>query len=494
MIKLEDKVSFFNYAKDNIVRKDFAFNEARYYKSEPRHPSICRDLNTSEVVLITNSQSQHYALKDLLEKLKQKQFVIHYGEGPIYSDYPKFHYFGLNYIIDSEHSTETQLAWGYCLPGDDVEVAIAKALGEALERQASYYTPTVTKLKLPRIYQGDASFLTKLIPHFLGNTTKQTQDVSRVWGFKAKSLTGDWKKFFPLECFYWGARKSADQPLLFHPTTSGSGAGTTKEKALLSAWYELIERDHFLLYWLSGAQPDIIENSSLPQELKDYVESCEKRYGLEVYFLDLDYDLGVSVRSCVLIDPILNRITMGAKAGPNTVELYKGALLEALAVLTSTRSFKKSISETELKAILAEKPFSQHITREARVNLYASKFGIDLIKSIYLSGQRKKIPTVDNVSKNTPDKANLESLILNFKNLVKKNGSGYHAYYHFFSSPWLKELNYHSAHIFVPSLLKLHLNEFFATPNSPRLDQFAVDKKIDINGRVKINGVPHFFP
>jgi thiazole/oxazole-forming peptide maturase SagD family component len=452
---------------------------------------------------VIQKDTQLYATKDLLETLRQEGFIRHYGEGPIFNDYPKFHYVGINYIIDKDTSTETQLAWGYCLPGGDVPTAFSKALGESLERQASYYLPGLSSAKFPRIKSGNASWLYPVVPHFTETQLKnndllvQTEkDLSQCHGFYAKALTGDRKRFFPFETFYWGSVVDPNQKIAFHHTTSGSGGGLTREQALVSGWNELIERDHLLLYWFTGIAPKKIATSSLPQSLKEYVERITRKYNLEIYFLDLRYDISLSVGACVIIDPVLHRISMGAKAGFNGKKTLESSLLEALAVLSSTRSRGETVSESELKNIISGAPFTNKILRSDRVNLYASAYGNELIRTSFLSGEEIDYASFDTTITvgETDYPQQLKYLTTLFTDLVSSNGPGYHAYFHEYESTWLSRLRYHAAHVFVPSLLKLHLNETFATPVAKRLLDFAKVHGMKDFDTTKVNPLPHFFP
>jgi thiazole/oxazole-forming peptide maturase SagD family component len=484
-----------------VEKKSFYAPHPHFSDSSTPKKTYCPD--GANGFIVTQKDPQLYATKNLLETLRQDGFIRHYGEGPIFNDYPKFHYVGINYIIDKDASAETQLAWGYCLPDGDVETAFSKALGESLERQASYYLPNLSSAKFPRIKSGDASWLYPLIPHFtdaqLNNNDLLVQtgdDLLHCQGFYAKSLTGDKKRFFPFETFYWGSVVDPDQKIAFHHTTSGSGGGLTRDQALVSGWNELIERDHLLLYWFSGIPPKRIAVASLPAELKEYIDRTTRKYNLEIYFLDLHHDINMSVGACVIIDPVLHRISMGAKAGFNGVQVLESSLLEALAVLSSTRSRDRAVSESELKDIISGTPFTNKVLRSDRVNLYASAYGNELMRTSFLCGEDTDFTSFDaNATVNlTNYSEQLEYLKTAFGALVEEYGPGYHAYFHEYESVWLDRLHYHAAHVFIPSLLKLHLNETLATPVSKRLYEFAeIHGKKDF-GAPKINPLPHFFP
>lgn len=486
------------------VSKNSFYSKHPHFHHLPSDYNSIPNQNDTNGLIITQNDTQLYITKDLLESLRQLKFINHYGEGPIFNDYPKFHYIGINYIIDHTTSSETQLAWGYCLPNGNVTTAFSKALGESLERQASYYLPGLTSAKFPKQKLSDASYLYNLIPHFTeeqlelnSKLIRGPQDLKGISGFFAKSLTSDKKRFFPFEAFYWGTVVNPQQKILFHPTTSGSGGGLTLNQALVSGWLESIERDHLLLYWFSGIPPKKIDINSLPTTFKNYVTKIINRYNLEIFFLDLSYDTDIITGACVVIDPVHHRITMGAKAGFSGINVLESSLLESLAVLSSTRSRGTPVSEETLKDILKVPPFTKIINRSDRVNLYGSNFGNNLIRDTFLSGSFIPFSDFDkknlNPYENSYDKQ-LDYLIKVFEKLVTDKGAGYHAYYHEFDSIWLDRLHYHAAHIFIPSLLKLHLNETLATPVSERLFTFAKEHGKNNLSKETINPLPHFFP
>jgi thiazole/oxazole-forming peptide maturase SagD family component len=504
MRKLDVISSFINRKENLSITKYFTSSKPEYFplKTTFKNFFLKNLLRTtdSEIIVVSDSPTGEVLL---CEKMKQAGLLYHYGEGTIINDYPKFNYAGLLFHVDSNHSEEIQTAWGYTMPYHKKEVAFSKALGEVIERQASYFTPTNKTAIFPTLKKGDASHLYQHIPKFsteqsnrIPFVTKKS-DMTSMLGFYAQSLTGDTKRFFPFEAFYWGHPASGDQPLFQHATTSGSGGGKTKTEATISGCFELIERDLLMLYWLSGVPAPIITNDSIPGNIGEYVKKCCNRYDLEIFFLNLSYDIAVTTIVCVVIDPTLQRVSMGAKSGLDLDSLLEGSLLEALAVLTTTRTKDKDWTDEELAETLKMKPFSYEISRKNRVTMYSNKTGVDIIRKKFLQGTAQPYSDIlfitQQYKENAGDKE-LPYLIAEFKKLVSKKGAGYHAYIHQFNSRWLNELEYHAVHVFIPSFIKLHLNEIFATPVSDRLTEFALTYNLKIESERDVNPLPHFFP
>lgn len=479
------------------------FDTARYFKfiKNIKFFVLGKLLGVQEGYFYIVKTNHQYAIRNLLDSLREKKFIEGYGEGVLFSDYPKFYFIGIVSFLKKKNAVEKHYSWGYVLPDDDKEKAYSKALGETLERHVTYYSSLERGVAYPKFYKGDASFLYPFIPKFTEEQIKRFSDIvtseddmKEMFGFKVKCITGGSKKFLPVESFYWGELSEKSQKVFFHPTTSGSGGGITHDEAFLSAVYEGIERDHFLLYWFSGISPNQVQLDSTDGGFGEYVERIKRDYNLEVYFLDTRYDTEVLSTVCILIDPVLNLIAMGGKAGVLAEEVLRGSFLEALAILCSIRDRGEGVSESELRTILNDFSLKMNLGKTKRMNLYSSLYGISIVRSHFLEGAQVTVREFSSsVKKFTTKKEEKENLLNVLRGLVDKKGEGYHAYIHDFSSTWTKETEYFVTHIFIPSFLKLHLIEALATPVSERVLAFAKEKGKSLDSEKDINRLPHFF-
>jgi thiazole/oxazole-forming peptide maturase SagD family component len=464
-------------------------------------------LKIKEGTLFIVEHKNDYGIRSTIDTLVNSGFIKKYGEGYLFCDYPRINYAGIVFSLNSDID-EVQRAWGYTLPDESTEISFLKALFEALERHATYYNPSLRSVIYPKFIKGDASFLYELIPHFSDKQLKKfpflvgsAQQLKNVLGFKVQSLlTGD-TCFLPVSVFYYGkALISSEIPALFDPTSSGSGAGQTLEDATLSALYEMIERDHFLLYWFSGITPNEILYENDESRFGSYVTAMRKRYNLEVRFFDIGYDYSVTAIFCVVIDPVLNIIACGAKVGQNTESVMEGALLEAIAVISSLRGRGEMIGSGTMRKILDENWLLNHdLDRKKRVNMYCSLEGISLIRTKWLDKKHAYVNYEDLVKKNkafNSKKEELNFMKQNCKDLFKKYGRGYDVFFHEHSSLYIKKIGCHVVHVFAPALLKLHLTEPMATPLSERLTLFTKQKGIEYSFDEEgvSSFIPHFFP
>ncbi len=508
MREFSDRASFINACTVQTVQKVLHLrpNIFSSFWNNLRNSLIAKLVGTDEaIVLFALINTKPYELMQAFQYMHTLGAVSWYGEVEKYNDYPKFHYFGARYHNNPEGAPDnTDTVWGFSTLHEGPEAAMIRTFGECLERYASYYVKGKKHMAPPRVSECDMSFLYPHIPH-----TSETQhskntflvsssdDMRNMKGLLVESLTGDRKRPMPASAFYWNTPDTTHERLFQDLTTSGSGGGFSRENATLSALYELIERDHFLLYWLTGVKPAQIHTYGISTELAELIETSRDRYGLEVYFFDLSYDLDVLTAACIVIDPKLNMITMGAKTGTISNTVLQGAFLEALAVLTVTRARGNFLSEKEMAALIAAKKHGGNVGRLERVNMYMSQKGIELVRQAFIGDTYipfSEFKKRERVWKNKQEE--LDALLQMFKALIDTKGAGYHVYRHTFSSTLLDHFNYHAVHCFVPSFLKLYLNEVFCPSTSPRLSEFAAAKcpGNDTLTHAPHNPLPHFFP
>ncbi len=457
----------------------------------------------NSLVYVFNLKEKILQERTNLERLKAEGYIDSYGEGPVYADYPRLNFFGISFSPDK--NKPPLRAWGYSLPYEDKALALQKALWETCERHATCYSPNIKTVKYPTFTKGDASFLFDLIPRYSegqilsdSSLLAVKSDLESVMGYHAVSLTGDRKRFLPADCFFWNGQVNQEDKYFQDTTTSGCGGGASKAGAILSATYELIERDAFLLYWLTGLKPPLVEVENEVGEFFDQVRVARNRYKLEVYFFNLTYDVAVPTCVCLIIDPVLNLVALGGKAHPAGEEALKCSYVEALATLNVLRSRGKRVPEAVLQKLINQNKWgNESINKIERVNLYHSPLGLATIKKIWLNDNHKSISLAEFCAQGkvyAEEDEELNDLLSQLKALVEKKGEGYHAYVHHFSSVLTKRFGSHVARVFIPAFLKLYLTEKRVTPISQRLVEFAKEHQKIIDSDKDLNHLPHPFP
>ncbi len=500
----------------------------------------------NSLVYVFNLKEKILQERTNLERLKAEGYIDSYGEGPVYADYPRLNFFGISFSPDK--NKPPLRAWGYSLPYEDKALSLQKSFWEVCERHTTVYSSNISTVKYPTFTKGDASFLFELIPRYSEEQTNsdssllaQKSDLENITGFYASSLTGGSKRFLPADCFFWGERVKnsdightqmstiqgvpakydeayplygedyfakdnaevhhmhmSDDKYFQDTTTSGSGGGATKTQAILSSLYELIERDVFLLFWLTGVKPPLIDVEDETGEFFDQIREARQRYNLEVYFFNLTYDVAVPSCVCLIIDPVLNLVALGGKVHSAGEEALKNAYMEALATLNVLRSRGKRVPEAVLQKLINQNKWGdESINKTERVNLYHSLLGIATIKKIWLNDNHKSISLAEFCAQGkvyAEEDEELSDLLSQLKALVEKKGEGYHAYVHHFSSVLTKRFGSHVARVFIPAFLKLHLTEKRVTPISQRLVEFAKEHQKIIDSDKDLNHLPHPFP
>jgi ribosomal protein S12 methylthiotransferase accessory factor len=113
------------------------------------------------------------------------------------------------------------------------------------------------------------------------------------------------KAWLPSDCI-WLEQRVVTQFVNFQATSNGVAAGVRDEDAVLSALYELVERDGWTLNQClietTGEWPTKVPLVDLPPELASLVEAIRK-VGVYPFLFDVTTDLGIPVFGCSLFDP-----------------------------------------------------------------------------------------------------------------------------------------------------------------------------------------------
>ncbi len=442
------------------------------------------------------------SVRETLEGYRKEGFISVYGEAPTYVDYPPLNFFGLQFAIDSESYV---WAWGFTLPYQDKKLALQKAFWEALERHATFYVQGSTTALYPKLTEGDARWLCKQVPQVTDFQKKQfsflsrENDFGRVMGFRSTSLTGYGSRFLPVEAFYWGKHGFANPIFFQEPNTNGGGGGMSVSQAKVSGIYELIERDLFIATWYSNAKLTKVEVGADLPELYAYLKKATDHFNLEIYFFSLRFDINATTIWCVVIDPVLNLVSCGAKASSCARVSLEGALSEALAVLYSIRSKRETatISQEMIKRVYEAKSLGEvDVDKATRTHFYCNERGVAFLRKKLL-GNIVLHTTSGELTKNdlqfSSPEVELRFLINEFKELVKKKGEEYHLYSHVHRSSWLDKADYATVMVFCPALLKLHLEEKFAALVTPRLFEYAKLHGSSVRSEKDLEKMPHPF-
>lgn len=411
--------------------------------------------------------------------------IISIDNAPLINSYPP--QFG---VIISYEQEGGKIGYSAGRSLESTQVAFNKAFGEYLERYHGCYSSSSFRSYF--FSSSDSSIRIEQLPHPLSEQIimksfpLKEKDLNFLKACYTLNVTKNKKELVPLQCLFYNVRE--EPYFLQHQTSSGGGGGYTREKAKLSAVYELIERDNFLLFWLSGIAPKQINIGSLPNSLKEYLKKVSHRYKLNISVLDISCDIPVFSCAVSIVDNIDNRVAVGTASGKTSSasDIILKAFSEALVELhSSSPSF---LTEDDYKQYQA---FSdKDITKETRKNFYNSKAGVNLFKNLFLTGDIVQFPISFDKEASLP-REELIRIEDFFRNQTEIKGDGYNLYFYKYESSLLSKFDYFVYRAYIPSLMKIWLRENMATPWSDRLVGFALDHGKVSFSQKDINIYPH---
>lgn len=305
---------------------------------------------------------------------------------------------------------------------------------------------------------------------------------------RLQSVLGRRSLLAPVSEVYWGIAQ--DKSIPYHVTTSGTATHTTYDRAVLHAWLELIERDAFFVHWLQGISPKHIDTAKLEEEDASFRDKLKQLREAQhtLYILDITTDIAVLTCLALLIVQTEKGYSFGvsAKTSFDAKSAIVNSVMDAVAVAYSV--------EGVAPYILPESyvPFKdQTITKEKRLALYKTKEAIENASFLWSSSEsisyedfRASVSGVDNV------KAELRYLQEIFKKRYREDAR-YDVFEYTCRNKLLSFFGFHVVRVICRGLYPIYLTESFASPDHPRLEEFARYKGLE--NTVRITTFPHPF-
>jgi thiazole/oxazole-forming peptide maturase SagD family component len=365
------------------------------------------------------------------------------------------------------------------------DIAFSKTIGELIERVVSglydenrnFVVGSFSELKIkyknifyPPIYH---RFLPQQKDLFKELRVDDNQAIEWVKGFNF--LTNE-VALIPKSLTSWRHRKSI---ITMNPTTSGSAGGFSKEDVIKNSILEYIERDSFLVHWLTQIAPKVIANESLPEELLLYVKDFNS-IGVDVYVLNTTTNVGIPSACVVVRKNNLNKksVAVSGGAGIDLHSAIRKALEEAQQCVANLDWGRSNVEVSNFI------PFVSDIDREKRITMWQGEGWVKLFEW-FISGD------VFNYTNNSVSTFDGEREIDTLKNIFTKLGSEYTPLIYFPKNKAMGKLGFHVAQSFIPFCFPLFLLEKYGTFDSDRLKQFARYKGVE---NFKLNPYPHPFP
>lgn len=295
----------------------------------------------------------------------------------------------------------------------------------------------------------------------------------------AVSLIENKKCLVPVQGVYFNYEsENPEEPILGPATSNGVAAGGDYWHAAYNAICEGIERDGFLIHWLTKVPPRkiIFEKNTKIKKLQDELNL----YGVNLIILDTTLETGIPAMSSVLLDRKgVKAVCVSAVAGLEIDALAHKLYRESLKQLHFINHINKDsfdglgkniVNFEQRRSFWADQSVIEKISFFINgETVYFNEFKEEHRNVIDVHGYKQKI----HILKNLLAKANFESFLLD---ITDKEAC----------SAGLKVVK-----AIIPGLVPMYFNEARKPLGIKRLYSFQIEKKIDrIHG---LNELPHPF-
>lgn len=372
----------------------------------------------------------------------------------------------------------------------DAEEAMSKAFGETLERhfltrykRSSLKRASYAQMQTARKRMLDIHTLNGFLPwQKAAFPILDTSDASPLYWIEGERLSDGSRTWLPAQLVFWNYLHK-DEKMLARVTTSGCAGHFSREEAILSALFELIQRDGFLVYWLNGLAPDRLDPSSSTDPDVRHMLTYLERYRMEPVFLNTTSDIGVPSITSVLIDrhsPDGPVISVGGGTGFDPAKALVQAAIEAILVNSYVTARDRFTLPKEYRPFLDE-----NIARKERLTMWRGDEMLDTL-SFFLSGTT--VPLSDTFPETDPSdpRDQLQRVTSALTRL------DYEIYLYEVKDPVLSTLGFHVVRAIVPQLVPLYLREYAAPLGAPRLR--SVPQKLRRAASAEPTPWPHPFP
>lgn len=375
--------------------------------------------------------------------------------------------------------------------GQDLENVYSRAIGEFFERYCLlfYKQKDLVRSSLSALRKAGKKVLP--LEHLAGFSTDQKKrkqqvrwDETSIFPFTqmTRYSTGE-KVLAPAQLIFWNYVPIEGESFLGEGNTNGAGGMFTKEGALLSGLYELIQRDAFLIFWLNKLAPPRIDPDTVPNEQFQDLLAQSRRYGFNVHVLDTTLDTGIPSSAVVLEDPTgkSSRFCVGGGCELDAGKAIAKSLEEAWGVHYWTGMLPPYSLAKDYQ------PFAKGIGQDERLALWANPEMADAF-AFFLAGNERPFSELLRMPEFSSNKEELRWAV----ERVERLGKGYEVYYYLASHQLLSHYSYYSAQVVVLPFIPLYLFERNAPLGAQRLRE--IPGKFGYRAARELNPFPHPFP
>jgi ribosomal protein S12 methylthiotransferase accessory factor len=350
------------------------------------------------VLTLLSNEERMPSLKRLLDVLDslvddRVGVVNHLSEAPADAGAPQlFHYYAQASNTSAFCSQENFVYTGGA--SYNRELAMAKAVGEAVER---YCSAIYDVEELPLCSRQEADFRCVPPSDWALYTEDQYQrpgfpfvpfdDSTPVrWAEAIDPITGElWHVpaamvYMP----YYYYMKTADSPIV-QPISSGMACHCSPAEAAMSGISEVVERDAFMITWLARLAPPRIAVDSLSDRNYDLVQRFE-RTGSSVTLFNVTTDVGIPTIMSVLQSPSPQApaLVFANSSSLSAEEAVRNSLEE----LAHTRRFMQQIVNHMPRLVPAPPDHDNVVDQMTHLNFWCDHTNAGLADFLWKSKQR----------------------------------------------------------------------------------------------------------
>jgi len=283
------------------------------------------------------------------------------------------------------------------------ETALAKAVGEGVER---YCGALYDRDRLVLTSANDAPFACADPDSFALYSPDQfaepgfpwipfTRDTSIRW--TPATDMGSGEQVYVPAAFTWipysFVRGSGDAPI-GQPISTGLACHGSRERAILSGLYEVVERDCFTITWQSGMAPPRIRAETVPDHAYDMIRRFETA-GDRVVLLDITTDNRIP---CILSVLLSDQPERPARVYAASADLDPArAMAKAIEELAHTRRYSQQIKQY-LPLVAPDNDWEDVVTQMDHLNFAADHANIAALDVLLASTERRSFSDYTNGS------------------------------------------------------------------------------------------------
>lgn len=372
------------------------------------------------------------------------------------------------------------------------ELALAKALGEAVER---YCSAIYKKEAFPLFSKKEAPF-SCASPHMWDiHDSKQYldprfpfvpfQDDTLIRWVPAYELTTKTIQHIPAQTVYipyYAFQKDGPEQLIGQVISTGLACHHSFEKAALSAICEVIERDAFMITWQAGLSPSRIVETSLPASNRHLLEKLKNPASqIDIFNITLDSQVPTILSTLRSHKPKAPALVAAAAADLNPEE----AIRKSLEELAHTRRYSQYLMS--LIPELENDPSYENIIKQVHhLRFWSNHKNLPLASFLFESNKTVDFSSLLNLDTGNPHK--------NVDVVVKKVAQTRHPVFLVdITSPDIKPLGLFVIRAVIPGYQPLRMGHIYRALGGKRLKE--IPQKFGYKNTQKDGlHVPHPFP